>query len=113
MRRYVAIAVFMVAVLQVGTVRMEAQQEIPSSTSLARESLNDAWGTGPILAASGATLPRGHSLIEPYFYDVRGKHSNSFGTSTYALYGLTNGFTVGLIPAGDSQPNTTRVSIAQ
>jgi hypothetical protein len=65
-----------------------------------RESLNDAWWTGPILAASGATLPRGHSLIEPYFYDVRGKHSNSFGTSSYVLYGLADGLTVGSIPAG-------------
>jgi hypothetical protein len=32
-----------------------------------RQPLDDAWWTGPILAASGATLPRGHYLIEPYF----------------------------------------------
>lgn len=100
MRRCVAIAAFVVAGLQVGTASLKALQETPTSTSVTRESLNDAWWTGPILAASGATLPRGHSLIEPYFYDVRGKHSNSFGTSSYVLYGLTDGLTVGLIPAG-------------
>ena len=99
MRRCVAMAAFVVAGLQVGTAGLKALQETPTSTSVTRESLNDAWWTGPILAASGATLPRGHSLIEPYFYDVRGKHSNSFGTSSYVLYGLTNGLTVGLIPA--------------
>jgi len=100
MRGYVAVAAFVVAGLQVGIVGVEAQQEMPSATSVSRESLNDAWWTGPILAASGATLPRGHSLIEPYFYDVREKRSNSFGTSSYVLYGLTNELTVGTIPAG-------------
>jgi hypothetical protein len=44
-----------------------------------RQPLNDAWWTGPILAASGATLPRGHYLIEPYFYDEIGSQSNGLG----------------------------------
>ncbi len=35
-----------------------------------------------------------------YIYDVRGNHSNSFGTSSYVLYGLADGLTVGSIPAG-------------
>lgn len=34
-----------------------------------RQSLDDAWWTGPLLAASPATLPPGHVLIEPYLYD--------------------------------------------
>ncbi|MGB6688034.1 MAG: hypothetical protein WBE76_09360 [Terracidiphilus sp.] len=72
-------------------------QEAPSADD--RESLNDAWWTGPILAASGATLPRGHYLIEPYFYDVVGAHSDGLGSSSYLLYGLANGFTIGSIPA--------------
>jgi hypothetical protein len=63
-----------------------------------RQSLNDAWWTGPILAASGATLPRGHYLIEPYFYDEIGSHSNGLGSSSYLLYGLADGLTVGSIP---------------
>ena len=40
------------------------------SASLQRQSLDDAWWTGPILAASASTLPQGHALIEPYLYDV-------------------------------------------
>jgi hypothetical protein len=100
MRRCVTIAAFVVAGLQAGTAGLKALEETPMSTSVSRESLEDAWWTGPILAASGATLPRRHALIEPYFYDVHGKYSNNFGTSSYVLYGLTNGLTVGLIPAG-------------
>jgi len=56
-------------------------------------------------------LPQGHFLIEPYFYDVTTQgsynangtrvsvpHENSFGSLTYALYGVANKFTVGMIP---------------
>jgi hypothetical protein len=74
-----------------------AAQEASSLPS-ARESLNDAWFTGPMLAASAATLPRGHVLIEPYVYDVTAPHSNGFGSFTYALYGLTDRLTVGIVP---------------
>jgi hypothetical protein len=76
-----------------------AGQAVAQAADSSRESLNDAWWTGPLLAAGGAALPRGHMLIEPYFYDVRGSHSNSFGSSSYVLYGLMNGLTVGSIPA--------------
>ncbi|MGA7914732.1 MAG: transporter [Candidatus Acidiferrales bacterium] len=71
-----------------------------------REALGDAWWTGPMLANSAATLPRGHFLIEPYLYDVIGAHSNGFGSLTYIEYGLFNRFTVGLIPtAGFNKMN--------
>ncbi|MFC5437799.1 transporter [Rhodanobacter umsongensis] len=63
-----------------------------------RQSLDDAWWTGPMLANSAATLPRGHFLIEPYLYDVSSPHSDGFGSLTYMLYGLTDRLTVGLIP---------------
>jgi hypothetical protein len=76
-----------------------------------RQSLDDAWWTGPIVAAGAATLPPGHALIEPYVYDVitRGRYDSegdyrstdtvhSFGSLTYILYGVTDGFTAGLIP---------------
>ena len=51
-----------------------------------------------MLANSAATLPRGHVLIEPYFYDVTAAHSNGFGSRTYVLYGLADRVTAGLIP---------------
>jgi hypothetical protein len=76
-----------------------------------RQAMSDAWWTGSMLAPSAATLPRGDVLVEPYFYDVvvrtrfdadgrrtpvRG--TDGFGSLTYALYGVTDRFTVGLIP---------------
>lgn len=64
----------------------------------AREQMNNAWWTGPMLAPSAGTLPKGHFLAEPYLYDVTTPHTNSFGSLTYLLYGLANGFTVGAIP---------------
>jgi hypothetical protein len=76
-----------------------------------RQSLDDAWWTGPIVAAGAATLPQGHMLIEPYVYDVvtRGRYDSngnyrstdtvhSFGSLTYMLYGVTDSFTAGVIP---------------
>jgi hypothetical protein len=76
-----------------------------------RQSRDDAWWTGPILAAGANTLPKGHTLVEPYVFDVvsRGryddngtKHSgprtHGYGSLTYLLYGLVDDFTVGVIP---------------
>ena len=86
-------------------------QEPTSPSAVFRQALNDAWWTGPMLAPSANTLPQGHFLIEPYFYDVTTQgfinakgtrisvpHENSFGSLTYALYGVANKFTVGMIP---------------
>ena len=76
-----------------------------------RESLDDAWWTGPMLAASGATLPQGRLLLEPYIYDVTSAHGEGFGSLTYLLYGLARNFSVGMIPVvsfntGHEQPST-------
>jgi Putative MetA-pathway of phenol degradation len=75
------------------------------------QSREDAWWTGPMLAASGATLPQGHALVEPYLFDVvtnarldaAGNHHpvasvNDLGSLTYLLYGVTDRVTVGMIP---------------
>jgi Putative MetA-pathway of phenol degradation len=75
------------------------------------QSREDAWWTGPMLAASGATLPQGHALVEPYLFDVvtngrfdsdgnrhRVPTENDLGSLTYMLYGLTDRVTVGMIP---------------
>lgn len=77
----------------------------------ARESLDEAWWTGPLLAASPATLPQGHMLVEPYVFDSiadgsfdqsgarhSGARQNDYGSMTYVLYGLTDSLTVGVIP---------------
>ena len=81
------------------------------ATQSAHQSMDDAWWTGPLLAASASTLPQGHFLVEPYLYDVvtyarhdtQGRrvstpHENEFGSQSYVLYGLTNQVSIGLIP---------------
>jgi hypothetical protein len=55
-------------------------------------------GPDPLLANSADTLPRGHLLVEPYFYVVHAANSNNFGSSAYILYGLVDRLTLGLIP---------------
>ena len=72
------------------------QAQPPSSGD--RQSRDDAWWTGPMLAPNATTLPRGHFLIEPYLYDVVGAHSNGFGSLTYINYGLLDRVTIGIIP---------------
>jgi hypothetical protein len=92
------ITALMLAGVLAGAAGAEAQQEGSPPTSVVRQSLDDAWWTGPMLAPSAATLPRGHFLIEPYLYDVISAHSNGFGSLTYVNYGLVDRVTVGLIP---------------
>ena len=83
----------------------------PAAEPAQRQSLDDAWWTGPIVAAGAGTLPQGHALVEPYLYDVirYGRYdrdgdeqstsrSHHYGSLTYILYGVTDRFTAGLIP---------------
>src|SRR5579864_2620388 len=63
-----------------------------------RQSVDDAWWTGPMIAPGAGTLTPGHFLIEPYFYDVNAGRSNSYGNLTYVLYGLIDGLTIGASP---------------
>jgi hypothetical protein len=66
--------------------------------SAPHQAIGDAWWTGPMLAASAGTLPPGHILFEPYFYDVIQPHTNGFGSRAYIVYGLVNRLAVGIIP---------------
>jgi hypothetical protein len=76
-----------------------------------RQSPDEAFWTGPLLASSASTLPQGHFLVEPYLYDSiaygrfdshgtrhSAPHEHDFGSLTYLLYGLTDTVTIGLIP---------------
>jgi hypothetical protein len=84
---------------------------IAEEADVARQALEDAWWTGPILAPSAATLPQGHFLVEPYLYDsisyarydADGDSNNTtdthfLGSQTYVLYGLRDSVSVGIIP---------------
>lgn len=98
--------------------------DTPVESSAARQSRDDAWWTGPLLAASPGTLPQGHFLIEPYVFDAisrghyandgtrhSGPHANNFGSQSYVLYGLADRVSVGLIPRfGFNEPGEGRSS---
>jgi hypothetical protein len=97
-----------------------AEAEDSTGAMSPRESLDEAWWTGPLLAANASTMPPGHFLVEPYIYDSLPyaqfdshgiardvAHANDFGSQSYVNYGLAEGFTVGLIPRfGYDQPRT-------
>jgi hypothetical protein len=83
----------------------------PQARMISRESLDQAWWTGPLLAPNAATLPQGHWLVEPYVYDAMtyGRFdragtlrsagaAHDIGSQTYIEYGLLNRLTLGLIP---------------
>ena len=101
------------AALYLAVAGVSLAQDVPSPTPspAARQSLDDAWWTGPLLAPGAGTLPRGHVLVEPYFYDVihygnydrhgavtAAEHSQTFGSLTYIIYGLADRFNIGIIP---------------
>lgn len=71
------------------------------------QSRDDAWWTGPMMANSAAALPQGHYLIEPYLYDVRSSHADSFGSLTYMEYGITDRLMAGIIPTFGYTRTTT------
>jgi hypothetical protein len=75
-----------------------APKDASPAPSDGRQALDDAWWTGPMLANSAATLPPGHFLIEPYWYDVRTAHADGLGSRAFVLYGLMDRLTVGFIP---------------
>jgi hypothetical protein len=94
-----------------------------------RQTMDDAWWTGPLLAASASSLPHGHFLVEPYIYDiityahydtqgrrVSSPHENDFGSQSYVLYGITDRISAGLIPRfgfkeASQGPSSTRVGV--
>jgi hypothetical protein len=75
-----------------------AEEPPPVAPPPARQSLDDAWWTGPMLANSAATLPRGHALIETYVFDQISGGTSSYGSLTYLLYGVTDTLTLGARP---------------
>jgi hypothetical protein len=61
------------------------------------ERLEDAWWTGPMVAASAETVPAEHVLIEPYFFDVHSTRHDQITNLNYLLYGVTAGVSAGAI----------------
>ena len=63
-----------------------------------RQSLDDAWWTGPILAVSPNGPGQGHALTETYAFDQVSSGSQAIRSFNYLLYGVSDHFTLGMIP---------------
>ncbi len=90
MIRFWLFGMFLLGFLMTATTVIFAQE--------ARQSLDDAWWTGPVVAYSARSLPQGHMLIEPYFFDVSGNRIDGIHSFTYFLHGATDRLTVGFAP---------------
>ena len=69
----------------------------PTPSSL-RAAMNTARWTGPMLASTAETLPKGHFYTEPYFFDVIIQGNHHPGSSGFYQYGLLDNLTVGIQP---------------
>jgi hypothetical protein len=67
--------------------------------------MKSARWTGPMLASTAETLPRGHFYTEPYFYDVIVGGDHHPGSSGFYQYGLFDNLTVGFQPAFATDTN--------
>lgn len=67
-------------------------------TDRLREAMKTARWTGPLLASTAETLPKGHFYTEPYFFDTIQGGDHHLGSSGYYQYGLADNFTVGFQP---------------
>ena len=92
----------------------EDERPAADTESATRQSRDDAWWTGPIIANSASTLPAGHFLVEPYLYAVTSHRAKGYRSLTYLLYGVTDDLTVGMTPYFGfndvkNGPNSSRV----
>jgi hypothetical protein len=105
--------ILFVTLLMLATSASASTHERSSTACALTHPMDDAWWTGPMLANTAETAPRGHYLLEPYLYDVSTQgafaadrvrhsapHSNGFGNLTYIVYGLADTWGVGAIPTG-------------
>jgi len=60
--------------------------------------MKEARWTGPLLASTAETLPRGHFYTEPYFFDGISGGQHNPGSSGFYQYGLAGNWTVGVQP---------------
>ena len=60
--------------------------------------MKEARWTGPLLASTAETLPRGHFYTEPYFFDRISGGRHNPGSSGFYQYGLAGNWTVGVQP---------------
>lgn len=76
--------------------QVDAQSDTPPPP--VKQSLEEAWWTGPVIAKSAAPLPKGRMYFESYLYDAKSAGVSAVGSQTYLLYGLTDRLTIGVRP---------------
>ena len=76
----------------------QASADDAATVEAYRSAMQSARWTGPLLASTAETLPRGHFYTEPYFFDVISGGDHHPGSSGYYQYGLADNFTVGFQP---------------
>src|SRR5206468_10315240 len=82
----------------VGLMPTQAKGDDAADVERWRAAMQSARWTGPLLASTAETLPKGHVYTEPYFFDVISGGDHHVGSSGFYQYGLLNNFTVGLQP---------------
>ena len=70
-----------------------------------RTAMKSARWTGPMLASTAETLPKGHFYTEPYFFDVIVDGDHHPGSSGFYQYGLLDNLTVGFQPSFATDTN--------
>ena len=85
-----------IAVALAAPVRAQAQAANVAEMEAAMKSAR--W-TGPMLASTAETLPKGHFYTEPYFFDVIVEGDHHPGSSGFYQYGLLDNLTVGFQPS--------------
>ena len=104
-RRWCASVPLALLAIGIGSAGADTETAAPS-----RESLEDAWWTGPLLASNARLACPGHGGVEPYLsdvitdgrYDAAGHRraaarSHSVESEVYLGYGLYDGVAVGLL----------------
>lgn len=99
MGRRTAVAGLMVAKLLVGAAPPAGALEASAAPSVVRQSLDDAWWTGPLLAPSATTLARGRFATALILYDEATAQSDGWGSLAHLYYGLADRVTVELTPS--------------
>jgi hypothetical protein len=64
-----------------------------------RTAMKSARWTGPMLASTAETLPKGHFYTEPYFFDVIVNGDHHPGSSGFYQFGVADNLTVGFQPS--------------
>lgn len=78
------------------SIASNAEAGLPERLDAAMKSAR--W-TGPMLASTADTLPKGHFYTEPYFFDAISRGDHHPGSSGFYQYGLLDDLTVGFQPA--------------